>query len=383
MNPSKTGPGPLSGLRVIEFAGIGPGPMAGMLLADMGAEVIVIDRAADCRPGNVAMAGQRGKRSIAVNLKSADGQALVWQLLESADALIEGFRPGVMERLGFGPAAVAARNPKLVFGRITGWGQTGPLAQAAGHDINYVALTGALSTACRPGQLPVLPPTLVGDMGGGAMFLLFGLMCAIHEARSSGLGQVVDAAMIDGVSALSGLVHQMRGIGYWKDDPAKNFFLNSSPFYEVFACADGKAISLGAIEPQFYAELLRRLGLDEVDPLRQYASQDWPALKARVAARVASKTRDEWTALLEGTDVCFAPVLDFDEAAVHPHNLERGMFVTVDGQRQPAPAPRLSRTAARQPSSGIHVGEHSEAILAELGLSAEAITQLRESGVIA
>ena len=383
MNPSKTGPGPLSGLRVIEFAGIGPGPMAGMLLADMGAEVIVIDRAADCRPGNVAMAGQRGKRSIAVNLKSADGQALVWQLLESADALIEGFRPGVMERLGFGPAAVAARNPKLVFGRITGWGQTGPLAQAAGHDINYVALTGALSTACRPGQLPVLPPTLVGDMGGGAMFLLFGLMCAIHEARSSGLGQVVDAAMIDGVSALSGLVHQMRGIGYWKDDPAKNFFLNSSPFYEVFACADGKAISLGAIEPQFYAELLRRLGLDEVDPLRQYASQDWPALKARVAARVASKTRDEWTALLEGTDVCFAPVLDFDEAAVHPHNLERGLFVTVAGQRQPAPAPRLSRTEARQPTSGIRIGEHSEAILAELGLSAEAITQLRDSGAIA
>ncbi len=375
--------GPLAGLRVVEFSAIGPAPMAGMHLADMGADVIVVDRATDVSARNATLSGRRGKRSIALDLKDPGAMKLVWRLLESADILIEGFRPGVMERLGLGPDAVALRNARLVYGRVTGWGQTGPLAQAAGHDINYVALTGALSTACRPGELPVLPPTLVGDMGGGAMFLLFGLMCALHEARRSGRGQVVDAAMIDGVAALSGLVHQMRGIGYWRDDPAQNFFLNSSPFYEVFMCADGKSISLGAIEPQFYAELLGRLGLDDVDPKRQYETKDWPALKLRVAQRVASKTRSEWVALLEGSDACFAPVLDFDEAAAHPHNVARELFVTVDGKRQPAPAPRLSRTPARRPTAGIRIGEHSDAILNELGIGAQAIALLRDRGAVA
>ncbi|MDE2503646.1 MAG: CoA transferase, partial [Burkholderiales bacterium] len=339
-------------MRIVEFAAIGPGPYAAMLLADMGADVVVIDRSADVQPRNRPMAVQRGKRSIALDLKTGGGREVAWRLLESADALIEGYRPGVMERLGFGPDAVAARHPRLVYGRVTGWGRQGPLAQAAGHDINYVALSGAMSSARRAGELPLVPPTLLGDMAGGAMFLVFGLLCALREAARSGRGQVVDAAMIDGVASLGALVQQMRGIGYWRDDPAQNFFLHGSPFYEVFECADGGCVTLGAIEPAFYAELLRRLGLDDVDPASQYDTRLWPALKARVAARLREKTRAQWCALLEGTDACFAPVLDFDEAAAHPHNVERGLFVEVDGQRQPAPAPRLSRTPARAPGPG-------------------------------
>ncbi|MEO6320667.1 MAG: CaiB/BaiF CoA-transferase family protein [Polaromonas sp.] len=360
--------GPLHGLRVIEFAGIGPGPFTGMMLADMGADVIVIERAADvaAAASRPRAALSRGKRSVALNLKSDEGRAAAWALIESADALIEGFRPGVMERLGFGPDAVAARQARLVYGRVTGWGQTGPLAQAAGHDINYVALTGVLSTSCRPGQAPVIPPTIVGDMAGGAMFLAFGLMCALHEAKNSGRGQVVDAAMIDGVAVMSGLVHQMRHNGFWRDEPERNLFLNSSPFYEVFECADGRHITLGAIEPQFYAELLKRLGLDDVDPASQYDHRAWPALKARVAAQVKTRSRAEWQALLGGSDVCFAPVLSLAEAHEHPHNTARGLFVEVDGQRQPAPAPRLSRTPARAPTPGALCGEHTQEVLAEL-----------------
>jgi len=366
---SQTPPcGPLHGVRVIEFSGIGPAPFAGMMLADMGADVIVIDRAADvaAAAGRPRPAMHRGKRSVALDLKSDAGREAAWALLESADALIEGFRPGVMERLGFGPEPVAARRPRLVYGRVTGWGQSGPLAQAAGHDINYVALTGVLATSCRPGQAPVIAPTIVGDMAGGAMFLAFGLVCALHEARQSGRGQVVDAAMVDGVAAMSGLVHQMRHNGFWRDEPARNLFLNTSPFYEVFECADGGHITLGAIEPQFYAELLRRLGLDDVDPAGQYDHRAWPELKARVAARVKTRPRAEWQALMEGSDACFAPVLSLDEAAAHPHNAARGLFVEVEGQRQAAPAPRLSRTPARAPSAGALCGEHTDAVLAEL-----------------
>lgn len=363
--------GPLQGVRVIEFAGIGPGPFAGMMLADMGADVIVIERAADvaaaARQPRPAM--NRGKRSVALDLKSQEGRKAAWALIESADALIEGFRPGVMERLGFGPDAVAARQARLVYGRITGWGQTGPLAHAAGHDINYVALTGVLSTSCRAGQAPVIPPTIVGDMGGGAMFLVFGLVCALFEAQKSGRGQVVDAAMVDGVVAMSSLVHQMRHNGFWSAEPERNLFAGSSPFYEVFECADGGHITLGAIEPQFYAEMLERLGLGDVDPALQYDHRTWPELKARVAAQVKTRTRAEWQALLEGTDVCFAPVLDLAEAAEHPHNVARGLFAEIDGQRQPAPAPRLSRTPARQPAAGALCGEHTDAVLQELGLS--------------
>ena len=272
-----------------------------------------------------------------------------------------------MERLGFGPEAVEARNPKLVYGRVTGWGQTGPLAQAAGHDINYVALTGVLSTSARQGQAPVIPPTIVGDMAGGAMFLAFGLVCALLEAQKSGFGQVVDAAMIDGVTAMSGLMHQMRSNGSWMDQTERNFFSNSSPFYEVFECSDGHYITLGAIEPQFYAQLLRLLNLDDIDPTLQYDARHWPQLKQRMATTIHQKTRAEWQSLLEGTDVCFAPVLSLTEAAEHPHNKSRGLFVDVNGQRQPAPAPRFSRSVARSPSPGALCGEHTAEILAEIG----------------
>lgn len=362
--------GPLTGLKIIEFAGIGPGPFTGMMLADMGADVILIDRAADvARAAKYPRAASnRGKRSIALDLKSDADREVVWTLLESADALIEGFRPGVMERLGFGPDAVAARNPKLVYGRVTGWGQTGPLAQAAGHDINYVALTGVLSTAARPGQAPVIPPTIVGDMAGGAMFLAFGLVSALLEAQKSGLGQVVDAAMIDGVTAMSGLMHQMRSNGSWVDQVEHNFFSNASPFYEVFECSDGHYISLGAIEPQFYAQLLKLLKLDDVDPALQYDTRTWPQLKQRMAATIQQKTRAEWQILLEGTDVCFAPVLSLTEAAEHPHNKSRALFVNVNGQQQPAPAPRFSRSMLREPSPGALCGEHTQEVLAELGI---------------
>lgn len=360
-----------------------------MMLADMGADVILIERAADAAVSAryPRFALNRGKRSIALDLKSEQGRQLAWDLLASADLLIEGFRPGVMERLGFGPDEVAARVPKLVYGRVTGWGQTGPLAQAAGHDINYVALTGVMATSCRPGQPPVLPPTLVGDMAGGAMFLAFGLMCALVEARRCGQGQVVDAAMIDGVAAMSGLIHQMRNIGYWRDEPERNHFLNTSPFYEVFECADGQFVTLGAIEPQFYAELLQRLGLSDVDPKQQFDVRQWPALKARVAQVIRTRTRAQWCESLEGTDVCFAPVLGLAEAADHPHNAARGLFVDVpvDGQlqRQPAPAPRLSRTPARAPSQGTRCGEQTDQILAELGLDPVRVAELRSSGVCA
>jgi alpha-methylacyl-CoA racemase len=335
--------GPLAGLRVIEMDGIGPCPLAGMLLADHGAEVIVIER-----PGGQVLdtgtALGRGKRRISLDLKTPDGLAQARALIESADALIEGFRPGVMERLGLGPEAFAVSHPRLVYGRVTGWGQTGPLAQAAGHDINYVALTGVLSVASRPGAAPSVPATLVGDMGGGAMLLAFGLMAALWDAQRSGRGQVVDAAMVDGVGLLSSLLHSMRAAGRWSDEPAENFFLHSAPFYDCFECADGRFVSLGALEPQFYAELLQRLGLTDIDPVTQLDHRQWPALRERVAARIREKTRDEWTNLLEGSNACFAPVLTLAEAPLHPHAQARGSFVrTAQGDWQPAAAPRFSR----------------------------------------
>lgn len=334
--------GPLAGLTVIEMAGIGPCPLAGMLLADHGAEVTVIER-----PGGQVLdtgtALDRGKRRVCLDLKTTEGLAEARRLIEGADALIEGFRPGVMERLGLGPDTFTASHPRLVYGRVTGWGQTGPLAQAAGHDINYVALTGVLSVASRAGAAPSLPATLVGDMGGGAMFLAFGLMAALWEAQRSGRGQVVDAAMVDGVGLLSSLLHSLRGAGNWSDDPAQNYFLHSSPFYDCFECADGRFVSLGALEPQFYAELLQRLGFDDVDAAAQQDRRQWPALRERVAARIRDKTRDEWTALLEGTNVCFAPVLTLAEAPLHAHAQARGSFVqSEDGHWQPAAAPRFS-----------------------------------------
>lgn len=356
----------LAGIRIVEFAGLGPAPFAGVMLADMGADVIVVDRADN---GSRERADEhRGKRSIALDLKSERGRGAAWALIQRADALIEGFRPGVMERLGFSPDAVAARCPKLVYGRVTGWGQHGPLAPAAGHDINYVSLTGAMSIAGRPHEAPMIPATLVGDMGGGAMFLAFGIVCALLEAQRSGRGQVIDAAMVDGVAALSSLIHQRRGAGTWSDEAARNFFLGASPFYDVFECADGH-VSLGAIEPKFYAELLQRLGFDDVDAARQYAVEDWPALRQRVAVLLKTQTRAHWCAKLEGSDACFAPVLTLAEAPRHPHLAARGTFVDVDGRTLPAPAPRLSRSGARPPRAGPRPGEHTQDVLRELGLS--------------
>jgi alpha-methylacyl-CoA racemase len=333
--------GPLTGLQVIEIAGLGPCPFTGMLLADHGADVLVIER-----PGGLALDTgtglQRGKRRITLDLKSPGGLAQARGLIEGADAVIEGLRPGVMERLGLGPEDFA-HHTRLVYGRVTGWGQTGPLAQAAGHDINYVALTGVLSVASRTGVAPSIPATLIGDMGGGAMLLAFGLLAALWEARQTGRGRVVDAAMVDGVGLLSSLLHSMRAGGLWSDAPQQNFFLHSSPFYDCFECADGRFVSLGALEPQFYGELLRRLGLADVDVGSQHDSRLWPALRERVAARVREKTRDEWCALLEGSDTCFAPVLTLDEASRHPHAQARGSFVpTAGGYWQPAAAPRFS-----------------------------------------
>jgi alpha-methylacyl-CoA racemase len=310
----------------------------------------------------------RHKRSIALDLKSDFGREAAWRLLDRAHALIEGFRPGVMERLGFAPHAVQGRNPKLVFGRVTGWGQDGPLAKAAGHDINYVALTGVLAASARDGERPMIPATIIGDMGGGAMLLAFGVVCALFEAQRSGRGQVVDAAMVDGVALLSTLIAQMRGSGFWRDEPRRNFFLGSSPFYDVFRCADGRFVSLGAIEAPFFAELMRRLGIDDVDPGTQLDAQTWPALRARVEAVIATRTRDAWCTLLEGTDACFAPVLGFGESPSHAHMRARGTWAEVDGSVQPAPAPRLSRTPARTPATGARQGEHTAQILAELGL---------------
>jgi len=331
-------PGPLSGLKVIEMAGLGPCPLAGMLLADHGADVLVIER-----PGgqviDTGTALDRGKRRAVLDLKTPEGLAEARRLIEGADALIEGYRPGVMERLGLGPEAFAARHPRLVYGRVTGWGQSGPLAQAAGHDINYVALTGVLSVAGREGVAPSIPATLIGDMGGGAMFLAFGLMAALWDARRSGRGRVVDAAMVDGVGLLSSLLHSLRAAGRWNDEPARNVFLHASPCYDCFECADGRFVALGALEPQFQAELLHRLGLPDTPP---QDPEHWPALRARIAARIREKPRDDWAALLEGTDACFAPVLTLAEAPRHPHAQARASFVqSADGHWQPAPAPRF------------------------------------------
>lgn len=333
--------GPLAGLKVIEMAGIGPCPLAGMLLADHGADVLVIDRPG----GQVIDTGtglDRGKRRTCLDLKTVDGATEARRLIEGADAVIEGFRPGVMERLGLGPDTFRASHPRLVYGRVTGWGQTGPLAQAAGHDINYVALSGVLSVASRAGATPTIPPTLIGDMGGGAMLLAFGLMAALWEAQRSGRGQVVDAAMVDGVGLLSSLLHSLRAAGRWSDSPAQNFFLHDSPFYGCFECADGRFISLGALEPPFYAELLLRLGLTDVAPAAQHDHHAWPALRARVAARIRERTRDEWAAQLEGSNACFTPVLSLAEAPLHPHARARDSFVQdATGHWQPATAPRL------------------------------------------
>jgi alpha-methylacyl-CoA racemase len=366
--------GPLSGYRIIEIAGIGPGPFAAMMLADMGAEVIRVERAQAVRgpaPDSAHFDVMlRGRRNIAIDLKHPDGVATLLDLVERADALIEGFRPGVMERLGIGPDVCLARNPKLVFGRMTGWGQDGPYALAAGHDINYIALAGALAHFGRHGEAPVPPLNMVGDFGGGGMFLAYGVVCALLEAQRSGAGQVVDTAMVDGAAVLMSMFFAFKNIGMFDEQSrGTNLLDTGAHFYDVYRCADGQYVSLGSIEPQFYAELLRIAGLDE-DPefAQQMDKALWPHLKTRLAAVIRTKTRAEWCELMEGTDVCFAPVLTMTEATQHPHNVHRGTFVEIAGVAQPAPAPRYSRSATATPTPPAHPGQHSREIMADWGL---------------
>lgn len=372
--------GPLAGVRIIELAGIGPCPFAGMMLADMGADVIVVERPAAQRSLGGGGAMNRGKRSLVLDLKKPEALEALRQLILTADGLIEGYRPGVMERLGLGPAALEPVHPRLVFGRVTGWGQTGPLAQAAGHDLNYVALSGLLSLSQRPGQPPTLPATVVGDMASGGLLLAFGMVCALLEAKRSGRGQVIDAAMLDGANLLGSLVRSLAGQGHWPESPAQNFFLHSSPFYDSFECADGQFLSLGAIEPAFYRELLKRLDLDE-DPARQMDTHQWPQLRERVAARLREKPRDAWMALLEGTDACVAGVLSLEEAPLHPHQQAREAYTQVEGQWQPTPAPRFSRSQTRAPSASPAAGAHGAEILASLQLAPDTVHALLQAAV--
>ncbi|HLI52831.1 MAG TPA: CaiB/BaiF CoA-transferase family protein [Acidimicrobiales bacterium] len=378
--------GPLAGCRVVELAGIGPGPFAGMMLSDMGAEVVRVDRAEAVREGAPPPVHDvlgRGRRSVAVDLKTPEGREVVLRLAERADALIEGFRPGVTERLGVGPDDCLSRNPRLVYGRMTGWGQTGPYAKAAGHDINYIALSGTLEMIGRKDQAPVPPLNLVGDFGGGGMLLAFGVVCAMLESARSGKGQVVDAAMVDGAALLAAMMHGMRASGMWRPERGTNLLDTGAWFYDAYETADGKYISIGSIEPQFLAELVRITGLDAEGPLPHQMDRDaWPAMKRRVGDLIKTKTRDEWCELLEATDACFAPVLSPEEAAAHPHNVERGTFTERDGVVQPAPAPRFSRTPAEIAGSPARPGEHTDSVLAEWGFAASEVAKLREAGAI-
>ena len=377
--------GPLSGKRIIEIAGIGPGPFCAMLLSDLGAEVIRVDRAstvADELPDLPSLdLLNRGRRSIGINLKDPEGVETVLKLIESSDALIEGFRPGVAERLGIGPEDCLTRNPKLIYGRMTGWGQYGSYSSMAGHDINYIALSGVLGMIGRKDEKPVPPVNLIGDFGGGGMILALGICAALVEVASSGKGQVIDAAMTDGSALLATMVHSFKAMGIW-GDRGTNLLDTGAPFYDVFECSDGKFISIGSIEPQFYSQLLRITGLDQQENPKQMDRQSWDEMKSKIASAIKSKSREEWENLMEGTDVCFAPVLTIDEAYDHPHNLERDTFIEVAGVKQPAPAPRFSRTPASITSAPPHPGEHTEEILLDSGFTISEISSLREQNVI-
>jgi len=369
--------GPLAGIKIIEFAGIGPGPFCAMLLSDLGAEVVRIDRLEVAGKRNVATGALlRGRRSVAVDLKNPKGVDAVLRLIDRADALTEGFRPGVMERIGLGPDVCLKRNPRLVYGRMTGWGQEGPLALAAGHDINYIALTGALRSFARRGEKPVPPLNLVGDFGGGALYLAVGILAALLEARTSGKGQVVDAAMVDGAAHLMTMFYEMRATGVWTDEVGTNLLDTGAHFYDAYETRDGKYISLGAIEPKFYAELLRLSGLEKEDLPAQNDRAQWPALKERVAALIRTKTREEWCRIMEGSDVCFAPVLSLEEAPKHPHNTRRNAFIKVDGVTQPAPAPRFSRTPGGVEHPPAIPGEHSRQVLRDWGFTSAEVEGL-------
>jgi len=388
--------GPLEGVKVIELAGIGPGPFCAMMLADLGAEVIQIDRVSsvpdeipDERPPEPL---SRGRKSIGVDLKNQGGVETLLTLIEGADALVEGFRPGVMERLGVGPDVCLDRNPKLIYGRMTGWGQTGPLASTAGHDINYIGLSGVLSLMRRAGEAPLPPVNLVGDFGGGGMLLAIGICAALFEAERSGKGQVIDAAMTDGSALLATLLLGYKALGERLEDPMRsmrawlepgtNFIDTGAPFYDVYECADGEFVTIGAIEPQFYAELLRLTGLDSEDLPAQNDRARWPAMKVRIAKLFKTKARDEWVDLFGEAEVCFAPVLSVDEAAQHPHNVARATYVEIEGVVQPAPAPRFSRTVAEISGPPPHPGEQTDDVLALWGFSFAEISALRDDGAV-
>lgn len=381
-------PGPLHGKKIIEIAGIGPGPFAAMLLADLGAEVVRVERAGAVRGpapdqphGDILL---RGRRNVAIDLKHADGAAALLDLVEGADALIEGFRPGVMERLGVGPDVCMERNPKLVFGRMTGWGQSGPYAQAAGHDINYISLAGALAHFGRKDGPPTPPLNMVGDFGGGGMFLALGVVAAMLEAAGSGKGQVVDTAMVDGSAVLMTMFWSFKAMGMFdENNRGTNLLDTGAHFYDVYECSDGEYISLGSIEPQFYAELRRLTGLsDDEQFTKQMDQAEWGPLKERLTTLFLTKSRDEWCAIMEHTDVCFAPVLTMGEAAEHPHNVERGTFIERGGVTQPAPAPRFSRTEAVVDGLPAWPGQHTRDVFSDWGVEASKVDSMLDSGAI-
>ncbi len=385
MNDARAGP--LTGLRVLELAAIGPVPMCGMLLADLGADVIRIDR---LEPSGLGVAMERryevnarGRRSAAIDLKAPAGRDAVLALVAGADVLLEGFRPGVTEKLGLGPADCQARNPRLVYGRMTGFGQTGPLAQAAGHDLNYIALAGVLHAIGPAGGAPLPPLNLVGDYGGGALYLAFGVLAALFERQRSGRGQVVDAAMVDGAASLASIFSGLVAGGGWNvAERGANLLDGGAPFYATYETADGRWVSVGALEPKFFAELARRIGLDERFVKRQYDRRLWPEMRAAIAAALRTRTRDAWCAQLEGSDACFAPVLTLAEAPAHRHARARAAYVEVEGVPQPGPAPRFDRTPPGTPRPAPEVGQHTDAVLREAGFGAEAIAALRAQGVI-
>jgi alpha-methylacyl-CoA racemase len=377
--------GPLQGVKIVEIAGIGPGPFAAMILSDLGADIIRVERAQSVT-GDFSRDNKeviyRGRRSVGIDLKNADGVEAVMRLVEQADALIEGFRPGVTERLGIGPDACLARNPKLVYGRMTGWGQDGPYAMAAGHDINYIALAGALAHMGRAGGKPTPPMNLIGDFGGGGMLLALGVVSAILEARGSGAGQVVDAAMIDGSASLMAMMWGLRAMGVWDERLGENVLDTGAPFYDTYETADGKFIALGSLEPQFYAELLARTGLDAEGLPSQMDREGWTVLRDRFTELFKSKTRDEWCEILEGTDACFAPVLTMSEAVDHPQIRARNTIVDDYGVEQPAPAPRFSRTPGAIQGPPPWPGQHTDEALADWGFTLAELEKLRETGAV-
>ncbi len=379
--------GPLSGVKILEVQGIGPGPFGTMMLSDMGADVVRVDRTrrVDTLPNDKPSLDflARGRRSVALDLKHPDGAETLLRLVEKADVLIEGFRPGVMERLGLGPDVCLERNPGLVYARMTGWGQDGPLAHAAGHDINYISLAGVLAHIGRAGEPPLPPLNLVGDFGGGGMLMAYGIVCALVERATSGQGQVVDAAMVDGVAALMSIIHGAQQSGWWSEERGTNMLDTGAHFYEVYETKDGKYVSIGSIEPQFYAELVEKTGLAGEDLPGQMDRSQWPAMKERLREIFAQKTRDEWCEIMEGSDVCFAPVLSMSEAPRHPHIRARGTFVERDDTFQAAPAPRFSRSTCEIQGPPPRAGQHTDEVLSEYGFSREAVLKLRDANAVA